>query len=58
MKEEVQEGTNNFLIDAMIPVIDSFVFNEEIRKKSFGIAYPQLVFYGYEINENDPFYIP
>ena len=29
-----------------------------MRKKSFGIAYPQLVFYGYEINENDPFFIP
>ena len=58
IKEDVQEGTNNFLIDTLIPVVESFVFLEEIRKKSCGIAYPQLVFYGFEINENDPFYIP
>ena len=57
-KEEVQEGTNNFLIDTLIPVVESFTFLEEIRKKSCGIAYPQLVFYGFEINEDDPFYIP
>jgi ribosome assembly protein 1 len=40
VKEEVQEGTNNFLIDALIPLIEGFVFNEEIRSKSCGIAYP------------------
>lgn len=57
-KEEVQEGTNNFLIEALIPVMDSFMFNDDIRKKSCGIAYPQLVFHGFEINENDPFYVP
>jgi ribosome assembly protein 1 len=58
VKEEVQEGTNNFLIDALIPVIESFVFNEEIRSKSCGIAYPQLVFDGFEILDDDPFFIP
>lgn len=58
MKEDVQEGTNNFLIDAVIPVSESFMFNDDVRKKSCGIAYPQLEFYGYEINENDPFFIP
>lgn len=58
VKEDVQEGTNNFLIDAIIPVIESFVFNEDIRVKSCGIAYPQLVFYGFEINDDDPFFIP
>jgi len=58
VKEEVQEGTNNFLIDALVPVIEGFVFNEEIRSKSCGIAYPQLVFSGFEIIQDDPFFIP
>ena len=58
VKEEVQEGTNNFLIDALIPLTESFVFNEEIRSKSCGIAYPQLVFHGFEILDDDPFFIP
>ena len=58
VKEEVQDGTNNFLIDALIPLIEGFVFNEEIRSKSCGIAYPQLVFAGFQILEDDPFFIP
>ena len=58
VKEEVQDGTNNFLIDALIPLIEGFVFNEEIRSKSCGIAYPQLVFAGVQILEDDPFFIP
>jgi ribosome assembly protein 1 len=40
IKEEVQEGTNNFLIDCLIPIIESFIFNDEIRKKSVGLSYP------------------
>lgn len=27
-------------------------------KKTYGISYPQLIFQGFEINENDPFYVP
>ena len=40
LTEEVQEGTNNFLIDALIPLVESFTFLDEIRRKSCGIAYP------------------
>lgn len=40
IKEEVQEGTNNFIIDTLIPVVESFTFLDEIRRKSCGIAYP------------------
>ncbi len=42
----------------MIPVTEGFIFNDEIRSKSCGIAYPQLVFAGFEILEDDPFFIP
>ena len=59
IKEEIQDGTNYFLIDALIPLIEGFAFNDSIRKKSCGIAYPQLVFHGYEINlNNDPLFLP
>jgi ribosome assembly protein 1 len=40
ISEEIQEGTNNFLMKCLIPLIESFLFNDEVRKKSFGIAYP------------------
>ena len=59
IKEEIQDGTNFFLLDALIPLVEGFAFNDWIRKKSSGIAQPQLVFYGYEINrDNDPLYLP
>ena len=47
------------MIDALIPLLEGFAFNDSIRKKSSGIAYPQLVFHGYELNlYNDPLYLP
>jgi len=42
----------------LIPVVESFKFTQDIRRVSFGIAYPQLIFYGWEVNEKDPFYVP
>ena len=39
--------------------MESFGFNYSIRDASKGIAYPQLVFHGYEVNrEDDPLFIP
>lgn len=59
IKEEVQAGTSYFLIDALIPLNEGFVFNEQLRDRSCGIAQPQLVFHGYEVNADvDPLYIP
>lgn len=59
LKEDIQDGTNFFLIDALIPLIESFEFNKMLTKQTSGIAYPQLVFHGYEVNHRyDPLYIP
>lgn len=59
INEEIQDGTNYFLMDALIPLVEGFVFTDQIRKKSAGIAYPQLVFHGFEVNvANDPFFLP
>lgn len=59
INEDIQDGTNFFLIDALIPLSEGFVFSEQIRKKSCGIAQPQLVFHGFEVNaQHDPLYMP
>ena len=55
LKEEMQDGTNFFLIDALIPLVEGFQFTLLIRSKCCGIAYPQLVLDGFEVNaHNDP----
>jgi ribosome assembly protein 1 len=38
ISEDMQDGTNFFLIDALIPLSEGFIFNDLIRKKSCGIA--------------------
>ncbi|KZS87255.1 P-loop containing nucleoside triphosphate hydrolase protein [Sistotremastrum niveocremeum HHB9708] len=56
--EDLREGTNLFSIRAMLPVTESFGFADEIRKKTSGAASPQLVFNGYELLDEDPFWVP
>ncbi|KAG5513158.1 hypothetical protein PMAC_001527 [Pneumocystis sp. 'macacae'] len=47
-----------YSIKALLPVIESFGFSEDIRKKTSGAANPQLIFNGFEILDQDPFWIP
>ena len=42
-------GTSIFNINAVIPVIESFGFAEEIRKRTSGLASPQLKFSHWEV---------
>jgi ribosome assembly protein 1 len=59
ISEEVQEGTNDFLIEAHIPLVEGFKFADDIRSATQGSSYPQLVFHGFEVNvDNDPLYLP
>eukprot|EP00743_Colponemidia_sp_Colp-15_P008611 GILK01009370.1.p1 GENE.GILK01009370.1~~GILK01009370.1.p1 ORF type:complete len:1052 (-),score=185.23 GILK01009370.1:177-3332(-) len=58
LKEDMREGTNVFTIEALLPVVESFGFAEELRKKSSGAASPQLVFSHWQIVPIDPFYQP
>ncbi|KTW28205.1 GTPase RIA1 [Pneumocystis jirovecii RU7] len=46
-----------YSVKALLPVIESFGFSEDIRKKTSGAANPQLVFSGFEILNQDPFWI-
>lgn len=56
--EEMKEGTSFFTVGALLPVVESFGFADEIRKRTSGAASPQLVFKGYEIFDLDPFWVP
>jgi len=56
--EEVKEGSTYFTVQALLPVIESFGFADDIRKRTSGAASPQLIFNGYEMLDLDPFWIP
>ena len=50
--EEVKEGTTLFNVSALLPVAESFGFAEEMRKKTSGLASPQLVFSHWEVSSS------
>lgn len=56
--DEMKEGTQLFEIKAVIPVIESFGLAEELRKKTSGLALPQLVFSHWELLDIDPYWVP
>lgn len=58
LHEEMKEGTDMFIIKAMLPVAESFGFADEIRKRTSGLASPQLVFSHWEIISSDPYWVP
>ncbi|XP_064123267.1 elongation factor-like GTPase 1 isoform X1 [Loxodonta africana] len=58
LQEEMKEGTDMFIIKAVLPVAESFGFADEIRKRTSGLASPQLVFSHWEMIPSDPFWVP
>ncbi|XP_007436022.1 elongation factor-like GTPase 1 [Python bivittatus] len=58
LQEEMKEGTDIFIIKALLPVAESFGFADEIRKRTSGLASPQLVFSHWEVISDDPFWVP
>ncbi|KAI8986089.1 translation elongation factor 2 [Trametes punicea] len=56
--EEMKEGTEFFTVRAKLPVVESFGFADDIRKRTSGAASPQLIFSGYEMLDLDPFWVP
>jgi ribosome assembly protein 1 len=56
--ELMKEGTPFFTIQALVPVAESFGFADEMRKRTSGAAQPQLIFAGFEILDEDPFWVP
>ena len=51
-------GNQTFTISALLPIAESFGFSDEIRKRSSGSASPQLRFVGFEMLDEDPFWVP
>lgn len=58
VSESLKEGTPFFTILSVLPVAESFGFSDEIRKRTSGAASPQLVFQGFEMLDEDPFWVP
>ncbi|KAI5286859.1 Cytoplasmic GTPase/eEF2-like protein (ribosomal biogenesis), partial [Ascosphaera acerosa] len=58
LTETMKEGTPFFTILALLPVAESFGFSDEMRKRTSGAASPQLVFSGFEMLDEDPFWVP
>jgi ribosome assembly protein 1 len=58
LEESLHEGTPFFSITSHLPLASSFGFADEIRKKTSGAAQPQLVFCGFELLDEDPFWVP
>jgi len=58
LAEEMKEGSAVFSVQALVPVAESFGFAEEVRKKTSGLASPQLVFSHWELITSDPFWVP
>ncbi|KAF9896755.1 Cytoplasmic GTPase/eEF2-like protein (ribosomal biogenesis) [Lobosporangium transversale] len=54
----MKEGTPFFTIQALLPVVESFGFADDIRKRTSGAASPQLIFSHFEVLEMDPFWVP
>lgn len=58
LSEAMKEGTPFFTIQSVVPVAESFGFADEMRKRTSGAAQPQLLFAGFEILDEDPFWVP
>ncbi|KAM8893884.1 elongation factor-like GTPase 1 isoform 2-T2 [Spinachia spinachia] len=58
LHEVMKEGTDMFIIRAVLPVAESFGFADEFRKRTSGLASPQLVFSHWEVISSDPYWVP
>jgi ribosome assembly protein 1 len=53
--ESIRDGTDTFIIDALLPVVESFGLVNDLRKQTSGSATCQLSFACWELMESDPF---
>ena len=58
ISENMKEDSDYFIIQALIPAVESIGFSDEIRKKTSGLAHPQLIFQGFDVLDQDPFWVP
>ena len=53
VSDELREGSSLFNVTAVLPVVESFGFADEIRKRTSGLASPQLSFSHWEVLYRD-----
>lgn len=53
---DLMEGSATFNVSAVIPVIESLDFVDEMRKQTSGLARPQLLFSHWEVSEENSFF--
>ncbi|MDP2437632.1 MAG: hypothetical protein Q8P67_17965 [archaeon] len=59
LRDEMREGSNIFEVEALLPVAESFGFADELLSQARGAAsIPSLVFSGWRILPEDPFFVP
>ena len=58
VREDMREGSDIFMIQAFMPMADSFGFVDELRKRSSGISSATMSFSHWVCNEEDPFFVP
>lgn len=50
LSADLTQGSGTFTVMAVIPVIESLNFAQDIRKQTSGLASPQLIFSHWEVN--------
>ena len=50
VQADLLEGSQTFAVSAVLPVVESFDFVEEMRKQTSGLARPQLLFSHWEVS--------
>lgn len=55
LSADLMQGSGTFMVRAILPVIESYNFAQEIRKQTSGLAYPQLMFSHWEVCTNNNF---
>lgn len=50
LSADLMQGSGTFMVRAILPVIESYNFAQEIRKQTSGLAYPQLMFSHWEVS--------
>jgi len=58
VEERMKEGTDIFVVDAKLPVCESFGLVGDLRKQTSGAAQCHLVLAGWTMMESDPFWEP
>lgn len=53
-----QEGSDAFVVEALLPVVESFGLTQELRVQTSGLAQPNLTFSHWRRLDEDPYFVP